>query len=79
MYVSDEFLISVLLLWKSFVLVCFVCKFYCPPSSTCVIFYIIFVLNFSHDAGHLSNFVLLGDFNINYENIHTLCILICAQ
>ncbi len=45
------------------------CLFYPPPSSTCAIFDNLCTYLQSIDAGHLSNFVFLGDFNINHKKL----------
>ena len=44
------------------------CLFYRPPSSTQFIFDTLFSYLESIGACHFNNFVLLGDFNINYDN-----------
>ena len=54
--------------------------FYRPPSSNAIIFDTLFNYFESIDAGQLSNFILLGDFNVNYANTsnpmyHNLCTL----
>ena len=44
------------------------CLFYRPPSSASIIFDNFCTYLDSIQASRLSNFVLLGDFNINYDN-----------
>ncbi len=90
MCVSDEFLASVLpppppplevvtlfVLSVNFKL--HVCLFYRPPSSACAIFEYLCTYPQSIDAGPLSNFVFLGDFNVNYDNpSHPLYSNLCS-
>ena len=45
------------------------CLFYRPPSSASIIFDNFCTYLDSIQAGRLSNFVLLGDFNVNYDNM----------
>ena len=54
-----------------------VCLFYRPPSSSALIFDTLFSNLESINVGQLSNFILLGDFNVNYFNMShpNLCIL----
>ena len=44
------------------------CLFYCPPSYNAPIFETLLNYLESINAGQLSNFILLGDFNVNYVN-----------
>ncbi len=90
MYVSDEFLVSVLppppppleILTLSVLSVNFklhLCLFYRPPSSTCGIFDNLCTYLQSINAGHLSNFLFLGDFSTNYDNpSHPLYSNLCS-
>ena len=43
------------------------CLFYCPPSSPSI-FDTLFTYFQSIDAGHFSNFIFVGDFNVNFDN-----------
>ena len=57
-----------------------VCLFYRPPSSSALIFDTLFSHLESINVGQLSNFILLGDFNVNHFNMShpmhsNLCIL----
>ena len=57
-----------------------VCLFYRPISSSALIFDTLFSHLESINVGQLSNFILLGDFNVNYFNMShpmhsNLCIL----
>ena len=44
------------------------CLFYRPPSSPSTIFDTLFTYFQSIDAGHFSNFIFVGDFNVNFDN-----------
>ena len=46
----------------------YLCLFYRPPSSASSIFDTLFSYLECIDTCKLNNFVLLGDFNVNYDN-----------
>ena len=55
------------------------CLFYRPPSSASIVFDNFCTYLDSIQAGRLSNFVLLGDFNVNYDNMsHPLYFNLCS-
>ena len=48
------------------------CIFYRPPSSSNFIFDILCNTLFSIDQSHFSNFVIVGDFIVNFDSFHPL-------
>ena len=56
----------------------YLCLFYRPPSSASSIFDTLFSYLECIDTCKLNNFVLLGDFNVNYDNPHPMFSNLCT-